>query len=75
MQELFANKIHFFKFLSTSDKQYLDQLKIITLLLLVSWYKLLLEVPLVQGRGNTNKEGEIPCAKNKCKALATYQAY
>ena len=48
MQELFADKTHFFKFLSMSDKQCLDQLKIITELLLISWYKLLLEV---QGRG------------------------
>ena len=75
MQELFANKIHFFKFLSTSDKQYLDQLKIITFMLLVLCYKLLLEVLLVQERGNTNKEEEIPCAKNKCKASATYQEH
>ena len=35
IQELFINKIHFFKFLSTSDKPWLDQLKIITVLLLV----------------------------------------
>ena len=27
---------------------------------------------LVQGRGNINKEGEIPCAKNKYEDSATY---
>ena len=51
------------------------QLKILALLLLVSWYKLLLEVSSVQGRGNINKEWEILCAKNKCEASATYQAH
>ena len=75
MQELFVNKIHFFKFLSSSGKPWLDRLKIITVLLLVSWYKRLLEVSLVQARGNTNKEMEIPCAKNKCEPSATYQAH
>ena len=35
MQELFLDKIHFFKFISTSDKPWLDQLKIITVLLFV----------------------------------------
>ena len=33
VQELFADKIHFFKLLSTSNKPWLDQLKIITILL------------------------------------------
>ena len=28
-----------------------------------------------RGRGNTNKEGEIPCVGNKYKASATYQAH
>ena len=36
-------------------------------------YKLLWIFPSVQGEGNTNKEGEIPCAKEKYEALATYQ--
>ena len=40
-----------------------------------SWYKLLRIFPLVQGRGSTNKEGEILCAKNKYEASATYQAH
>ena len=35
MQELFVDKIHFFKFLSTRDKPWLDQLKIIKVVLLV----------------------------------------
>ena len=30
MQELFADKIHFFKFISTSGKPWLDRLKIFT---------------------------------------------
>ena len=56
MQALFTDKIHFFNFLFSSDKPWLDQVKTNTVLLLVSWYKLLLEVLSVQGRGNTNKE-------------------
>ena len=32
MQEFCADKIHYFNFLSTSDKSWLDQLKIITIL-------------------------------------------
>ena len=75
MQELFVDKIHFSKVLSMSDKPWLDQLKIITVLLLASWYKLLLQVSLVHRRGNSNKEGETPCAKNKCKDSTTYQAH
>ena len=35
MQKLFVDRIHFFKFLSSRDKPWLDQLKIITVLLLV----------------------------------------
>ena len=35
MQDLFVDKIHFFKFISTSEKAWLDHLKIITVLLLV----------------------------------------
>ena len=76
MQELFVDKIYFFKFLFVSDKSWLDELKIVTLLLLVvrgfSWKD---SVPSLQGRENTNKEGEIPCAKNKYEASATYQAH
>ena len=31
--------------------------------------------PLLQGKENTNKEGEIPCARDKHDAWVTYQAY
>ena len=68
IRELFNNKIHFFKFLSTNDKPWLDQLKFFTILPLNLWYKLLLKVPSVQGRGNTNKEGEMPCPKKNMKS-------
>ena len=64
MQELFVNKIHFFKFLSTSDKPWLEQLKIITILLFVERFSSI-----------GNKEGEVPCAKNKYEASATYQTH
>ena len=78
MQERFIDKIHFFKFFSMIDKPWLDQLKIITGNICnlcgtsFSWKD---SVPSVQGRENTNKEGEIPCAKNKHEASATYQAH
>ena len=35
MQKLFVDKIHFFKFLSSGDKPWLGQLKVITVLLLM----------------------------------------
>ena len=62
MQELFVDKIYFFKFLFVSDKSWLDELKIVTLLLLVvrgfSWKD---SVPSLQGRENTNKaQGALP---------------
>ena len=56
MQELFADKIHFFKFLSISDKPWLDKLKIIIATRGTSfseffhWHK---EGEYQQGRGNT----------------------
>ena len=71
-QELFHDKIHFFKFLSMSDKLPLRQLKIITATrsrvqaVLTIWV-----VPYVQG--NTIKEGEIPYVENKYKDSPTYQ--
>ena len=73
MQELFVDKIHFFKFLSMSDKPRLDQLKIITShsstvqASLTAWM-------FSSVRGNTIKEGEIPYVENKYKASPTYQA-
>ena len=64
MEELFVNKIHFFKFLSMSDKPRLHQLKIITSTRstvqasLTAWmYRSV--------QGNTIKYGEIPYVENK----------
>ena len=74
MQELFVDKIPYFKFLSMNDKPWLHQLKIITATR-AAVYKFLWIFISVQGRKNTNKEGEIPCAKNKYKASTTYQAH
>ena len=59
MQELFADKIHFFKFLFTSEKPWLDQLKMIS-----TASRLVVEASFLgfidtrkekyqQGRGNT----------------------
>ena len=73
MQELFVDKIHFFKFLSMSDKPRLHQLKTITSsrstvqASLTAWM-------FSSVRGNTIKEGEIPYVENKYKASPTYQA-
>ena len=73
MQELFFDKIYFFKFLSMSDKPRLYQLKIITSshstvqVSLTAWmFSSVWE--------NTIKEGEIPYFENKYKASPTYQA-
>ena len=59
MQELFADKIHFFKFLCTCDKPWLHRRKTITALIPISCYKIL-EVCGYQ-------EGEIPCARTNAK--------
>ena len=73
MQELFVDTIHFFKFLSMSDKPRLHQLKIITSsrstvqASLTAWMFSSLQ-------GNTIKEGGIPYVENKYKASPTYQA-
>ena len=73
MQELFIDKIHFFKFLSMNDKPQLHQLKFITSTrstvqaFLTAWM-----FPSVQE--NTIKEGEILYVENKCKASSTDQA-
>ena len=71
MLKLFVDK-HFFIFFSMRDKPWLDELENYCC---YSWCKLLWIFPLVQGRLNTNKEGKIPCAKNKYKASATYQIH
>ena len=74
MQELFVDKIHFFKFFSMVDKLRLHQLKIITSTrstvqaFLTAWM-----FPSVQ-RDSINK-GEIPYVENKYKASPTYQAH
>ena len=73
MQELFVDKIHFFKFLSMNDNPQLHQLKFITSTRsteqasLIAWM-----FPSVQE--NTIKEGEIPYVESKCKASSTDQA-
>ena len=75
MQELYTDKNHFFKFLSTSDKPWLDQLP--------NYYsaasRLVVQASfgsfISTRRRNTNKEREIACAKNKLEASGTYQAH
>ena len=73
MQELFVNKIQFFKFLSMSDKPRLHRLKFITSSRsavqpsLTTWM-------FSSIQGNTIKEGEIPYVENKYKASPTYLA-
>ena len=74
MQELFVDKIHFFKFLSMSDKPRLHQLKIITSSRSSTVQASLTAWMFSFVRGNTIKEGEIPYVENKYKASPTYQA-
>ena len=75
MQELFVDKIHFFKFLFMSDKPRPHQLNIITSsristvqASLTAWilFSFLL--------GNTIKEGEMLYVENKYKTSPTFQA-
>ena len=73
MQELFVNKIHFFKFVSMSDKPRLHQLKIITSsrntvqASFTAWmFSSVLE--------KNHQEGEKPYFESKYKASPTYQA-
>ena len=73
MSELFVNKIHFFKFLSMSDKLRLHQLKIIT------FSRSTVQASLTAWKfssvlGNNIKEGEIPYVENKYISSPTYQA-
>ena len=64
MQELFINKIHFFKFLSMSDKPWLHQLKIVTSTRSTVQASLTVWIfPSVQE--NITKEGEILCVEKK----------
>ena len=73
MQEYFVDKIHFFKFLSMSDKPRLHQLKTITSsrstvqASLTAWM-------FSSVQRNTTKEGEIPYVEKRYKASPTYQA-
>ena len=70
--------MHFFKFLSTSGKSWLDWLKIIVVLLLMvkaSCGKIHFHQYEEGEISPSNKEGETPCAENKCKAWTTYQSY
>ena len=74
MQELFVEKIHFFKFISTNGEPRLHQLKIIissgsstVQAFLTGWI-------FLSVRGNTTKEEEIPYIENKYKTSSTYQA-
>ena len=72
MQELFVGKIHFFKFLSMSDKTRLHQLKIIissrstVQASLTAWM-------FSSVQGNIIKEKEITHVENNYKASQTYQ--
>ena len=75
--KIFKKKIpNFLRFSSFPSFQpgWLDQVNIITGTP-YSWYKLLWIFSSTQERGNTNKEGEIYCGKNKYKISATYQAH
>ena len=64
MQELFVDKIHFFKFLSMSDKPRLQQLKIITSTRSTVQASVTVWLfPSVQGKAI--KEGEIPNGNTK----------
>ena len=75
MQELFVDKIHFFKFLSMSDKPRLHQLKIITSSRSSTVQASLTAWMFSSVRGNTIKEGEIPYVENKYKTSPSYQAW
>ena len=61
IQELFVDKIHFFKFLSMSDKPWPDQLKIITATRGTSFSESF----------HPYKGEEIPIRKGKCPMLRT----
>ena len=75
MQELFIHKVHFFKFLSMSDKPRLHHVKIITSSRSVTTVQASLTAWMFSSvRGNIIKEGETPSAENKYKASSTYQA-
>ena len=72
MQELFIDKIHFFKFLCMSGKSQLHQLNVITSSRSSTVQAFLTAWIFSFVRGNTIKEGEIPYVENKYKTLPTY---
>ena len=73
MQELFLDKLYFFKFLSMIDKPRLHQRKMITSSR--SMVQASLTAWMFSSKwGNTIKEEEIPYVDNKHKASPTYQA-
>ena len=74
MQELFVDKIHFFKFLCMSDKPRLHQLNIITSSRSSTVQASLTALIFSFVPGNTIGEGEIPYVENKHKTSPTYQA-
>ena len=69
MQELFVVKIHFYKFLSMTDKPQLDQQKSVTANCSTSFSKSV--NPYKEGK--YQKKGEISCVKKKYEASPTYQ--
>ena len=74
MQEHFVDKIHFFKFLSMSDKPRLHQLKIISSSRSSTVQASLIAWMFSSVRGNTIKEGKISYVELKYKTSSTYQA-
>ena len=75
MQELFVDKIHFFKFFCVSYKPRLHQLNTITSSHSSTVQAFLIVWIFSFARGNTIKEGEIPYVENKYFVYSpTYQA-
>ena len=74
MQELFVDKIHFFKFLYMSDKSRLHQLKIISSFRRSTVRASLNAWMFLSLWGNTIKEVEMPYVENKYKTSSTNQA-
>ena len=74
MQELFVDKLRFFKFLSMSDKPRLHQLKAITSSDSSTVQASLTAWMFSSVQGNTIKERDIPYVENKYKTSPTYQA-
>ena len=67
MQQLFADKIHIFKFLSTSGKLWLDQLEILTVPVSTLVVQTSFGAPSVQGRGLPTRKGKYPVLKTNAK--------